>query len=98
MTTAPAAEPLVELPALAGPLDTLWDLTVDLGLQLPSDGWVLVGGQMVMLHGLMAGRFATRASQDVDVGRVRRPDRALRVRTALVRPAEPARRRRCRDR
>ena len=30
MTTAPAAEPLVELPALAGPLDTLWDPIVDL--------------------------------------------------------------------
>ena len=67
MTTAPAAEPLVELPALAGPLDTLWDLIVDLGSQLPPAGWVLVGGQMVMLHGLMAGRVATRASQDVDV-------------------------------
>jgi hypothetical protein len=67
VTTAPAAEPLVELPALAGPLDTLWDLIVDIGSQLPPDGWVLVGGQMVMLHGLMAGRVATRASQDVDV-------------------------------
>ncbi len=67
MTTAPAAEPLVELPALAGPLDTLWDLIIDLASQLPPDGWVLVGGQMVMLHGLVAGRVATRASQDVDV-------------------------------
>jgi hypothetical protein len=43
------------------------DLVVDLALQLPSDAWVLVGGQMVMLHGLAAGRVATRASQDVDV-------------------------------
>ncbi|MGY2078198.1 hypothetical protein [Blastococcus sp. SYSU DS0828] len=62
-----AAEARVQLPALAGPLDTLWDLILDLAEQLPPTGWVLVGGQMVMLHGLVAGRVATRASQDVDV-------------------------------
>jgi len=59
--------PLVVLPALAGPLDTLWELVLDLAGQLPPEGWVLVGGQMVMLHGQVAGRVATRASQDVDV-------------------------------
>ncbi|CCG04339.1 hypothetical protein [Blastococcus saxobsidens] len=67
MTGAGAAELRVELPALAGPLDTLWDLVLDLAGQLPPTGWVLVGGQMVILHGLLAGRVATRASQDVDV-------------------------------
>jgi hypothetical protein len=67
VTAAGSFEPRVELPALAGPLDTLWDLIVDLAGQLPPTGWVLVGGQMVMLHGLVAGRVATRASQDVDV-------------------------------
>ncbi|WP_346619235.1 hypothetical protein [Blastococcus montanus] len=66
MTDA-GAEAHVELPALAGPLDTLWDLVLDLAGQLPPAGWALVGGQMVMLHGLLAGRVATRASQDVDV-------------------------------
>ncbi|MGY1827034.1 hypothetical protein [Blastococcus sp. SYSU DS0541] len=67
MTGAGRPEPWVELPPLAGPLDTLWDLVLDLAEQLPPTGWVLVGGQMVMLHGLLAGRVATRASQDVDV-------------------------------
>jgi hypothetical protein len=67
VTEAGSPEPLVELPVLAGPLDTLWDLIVDLAEQLPPTGWVLVGGQMTMLHGLLAGRVATRASQDVDV-------------------------------
>lgn len=67
MTGGGPPEPRVELPALAGPLDTLWELVLDLADQLPPTGWVLVGGQMVMLHGLLAGRVATRASQDVDV-------------------------------
>ncbi|TYP90778.1 hypothetical protein [Blastococcus xanthinilyticus] len=67
MTAAGGAEPRVELPPLTGPLDTLWDLVLELAEQLPPTGWVLVGGQMVMLHGLLAGRVATRASQDVDV-------------------------------
>jgi predicted nucleotidyltransferase len=61
------AGPLVALPPLAGPLDTLWELILDLADELPASGWVLVGGQMVMLHGQLAGRVATRASQDVDV-------------------------------
>ena len=67
MTDPRAAEPRIELPPLAGPLDTLWDLVLDLAGQLPPRGWVLVGGQMVMLHGLPPGRVAMRASQDVDV-------------------------------
>jgi hypothetical protein len=67
VTSAGSSEPLAELPALAGRLNTLWDLIVDLAGQLPPTGWVLVGGQMVMLHGILAGRVATRASQDVDV-------------------------------
>ncbi|MGY1836186.1 hypothetical protein ACI79P_13840 [Blastococcus sp. SYSU DS0510] len=67
MTAAGPPVPRVELPPLAGPLDTLWELVLDLAEQLPPAGWALVGGQMVMLHGLIAGRAATRASQDVDV-------------------------------
>ena len=57
----------VVLPPLVGPLSRLWELILDLAERLPSDGWVLIGGQMVMLHGLMAHRPATRASRDVDV-------------------------------
>ena len=62
MTASGSIEPLVELPALTGPLDTLRELIVDLAGQLPPTGWVLVGGQMVMLHGLLAGRVPTRTS------------------------------------
>jgi hypothetical protein len=62
-----SAPALVVLPPLTGALDRLWDLVVDLAERLDPAGWVLVGGQMVMLHGMAAGRAATRASQDVDV-------------------------------
>lgn len=57
----------VELPPLTEPLNTIWDLILDLAEQLPPNTWALVGGQMVMLHGLLADRAVTRASQDVDV-------------------------------
>ena len=54
------------LPPLNAELDSLWDAILDLQ-DLTAEGWVLVGGQMVMLHGLLAGRVATRASQDIDL-------------------------------
>jgi hypothetical protein len=57
----------VVLPPLTGALDRLWDLVLDIAERLDPAGWVLVGGQMVMLHGITAGRTPTRASQDVDV-------------------------------
>ncbi|MGY1697722.1 hypothetical protein ACI780_22730 [Geodermatophilus sp. SYSU D00814] len=57
----------VVLPPLTGALDRLWDLVLDLAGRLDPSGWVLVGGQMVMLHGLAAARTPTRASQDVDL-------------------------------
>jgi len=57
----------VVLPPLAGELDVLWELILDLAEHLPEHNWVLVGGQMVMLHALAAGRAPTRASKDVDV-------------------------------
>lgn len=65
--TGPQAPPPVVLPPLAGALDKLWELILDVAGRLPPSGWVLVGGQMVMLHGLAAGRGETRASEDVDV-------------------------------
>lgn len=49
------------------PLDRLWELILDLAGSLPPSGWALVGGQMVMLHGLAAGRVEARVSEDVDV-------------------------------
>src|SRR5947209_17107316 len=59
--------PPVLLPPLSDGLDRLWDLILDIAEKLPAPGWALVGGQMVMLHGLIAGRTAMRASQDVDL-------------------------------
>jgi predicted nucleotidyltransferase len=68
VTVPPVDSPQpVILPPLAGPLDGLWELILDLAERLPPAGWVLVGGQMVMLHGRVADRVATRASEDVDV-------------------------------
>ena len=55
------------MPPLSDGLDRLWNLILDIAEKLPAPGWALVGGQMVMLHGLIAGRTATRASQDVDL-------------------------------
>ena len=46
----------VVLPPLTGALDRLWDLVLDIAARLDPAGWVLVGGQMVMLHGIAAGR------------------------------------------
>jgi len=65
--TGPAEPPTVDLPRLTGALDTLWNLVLDIADRVPPDRWALIGGQMVMLHGLAAGRAPTRASQDVDV-------------------------------
>ncbi len=65
--TARESGAAVTLPPLAGELDVLWELILDLAEQLPEHDWVLVGGQMVMLHALAAGRVSTRASKDVDV-------------------------------
>jgi len=55
------------LPPLNAELDGLWDVILDLAEDLTAQGWLLVGGQMVMLHGLAAGRVATRASHDIDL-------------------------------
>ncbi|MGH3468491.1 MAG: hypothetical protein ACRDQF_12270, partial [Thermocrispum sp.] len=55
------------LPPLSPELDGLWDAILDLAEDLSPRGWVLVGGQMVILHGLAARRVATRASNDIDL-------------------------------
>ncbi len=55
------------LPPLNPELDGLWDAILDLAEDLSPRGWVLVGGQMVILHGLAARRVATRASNDIDL-------------------------------
>jgi hypothetical protein len=65
--TGTPVHPTVELLPLTGALNTLWALVLDIAERIPPNRWVLIGGQMVMLHGLAAGRAPTRASQDVDV-------------------------------
>jgi hypothetical protein len=65
--TAGESGAAVVLPPLTGELDVLWELILDLAEHLPESDWVLVGGQMVMLHALAAGRAPTRVSKDVDV-------------------------------
>lgn len=65
--SVPREQLKADLPPLSGALDTLWDLVLDIADRVPADRWALIGGQMVMLHGLVAGRAPTRASQDVDI-------------------------------
>lgn len=57
--------PVVTLPALASPVDKLWHSLLDLG-ELPVR-WTLIGGQMVLLHGLEHGQVPPQISQDGDV-------------------------------
>jgi hypothetical protein len=66
---------VITLPPL-GPLDSdLWHALLDIAEQMPAD-WTLIGGQMVLLHGLEHGRTPPRLSQDLDLvidARVRPP-------------------------
>ncbi len=68
----------LELPPFAAPLDQLWDVLLDLGeLEIP---WSLIGGQMVLLHGLERGHVPPQISQDGDlIGDVRANPGALRA-------------------
>lgn len=57
----------VKLPALADGRDALlWPALLDLADLLPQP-WVVIGGQMVHLHGVVAGRVQPRVTQDIDV-------------------------------
>ncbi|MGQ0630280.1 MAG: hypothetical protein ACT4P1_04510 [Sporichthyaceae bacterium] len=69
--------PVIALPPLAPPVDQLWDVLLDLGdLEIP---WSLIGGQMVLLHGLEHGHLPPQISQDGDViGDIRASPNALR--------------------
>ena len=55
------------LPALTGQLDVLWRLVFDLASRLDPAGWQLIGGLMVLTHGLAAGRTLPRTTGDIDV-------------------------------
>lgn len=56
----------LESDLFTGPLVELWDVLFDLVEQV-SDAWSLIGGQMVLLHGLEHGRIPPAASADLDV-------------------------------
>ena len=74
------------MPPLTETLDGLWDVILDLAENLPPMSWELVGGQMVMAHGLAAGRTPTRASHDIDVlGNLITSSKALLTAVAAVR-------------
>lgn len=67
-------EPVV-LPVLVPAHRELWNLLCELADRHPDD-WVLVGGQMVLLHALQARRVPPRVSRDLDAiidARVRPP-------------------------
>jgi len=58
--------PLVQMPQLSRALTQVWHLLFDLSQAQP-DSWCLVGGLMVMLHGLEHGRLDLRPTADGDV-------------------------------
>lgn len=58
--------PLVQMPELSHALTQVWHLLFDLAGAQP-DSWCLVGGLMVMLHGLEHGRSDVRPTADGDV-------------------------------
>jgi hypothetical protein len=67
-------EPL-DLPRIGPHHDDLWTTLCDLG-DAHEEDWLVIGGQMVMLHALQAGREPGRVSQDLDTvidARVRPP-------------------------
>lgn len=57
---------MIELPDFAGHADALWNALLDLGAIVSSE-WVLVGGQMVLLHAIEHGAAWPRVSMDLDV-------------------------------
>jgi predicted nucleotidyltransferase len=68
--TDPSSPPrlgAVTLPPLTGPLNTLWDVILDVAAAVPPHRWALIGGQMVTLHALHAGHPPLRVSRDIDV-------------------------------
>ena len=78
------------MPPLTGALDGLWDVILDLADNLPPMSWELVGGQMVMAHGLAAGRTPTRASPGLRRRMWRRAARRTQPTQWLVERARPS--------
>jgi hypothetical protein len=57
---------VIVLPELAGKGADLWPALIDIAEAI-SDGWVLVGGQMVLLHAIENDAAWPRVSLDLDV-------------------------------
>lgn len=54
------------LPPLQGESDrVVWPAMFDLADRLP-EPWVMIGGQMIILHGLLAGRSIPRVTKDIE--------------------------------
>jgi predicted nucleotidyltransferase len=60
------AERAVVLDALFGS-DPIWSAVVDIAGAMRQDEWLLIGGQMVALHGFIAGAVPPRATTDIDI-------------------------------
>jgi hypothetical protein len=82
----------IAMPPLSPALTTLWHLLFELSIYMPGN-WCLIGGQMVLLHGLEQGRTDARPSVDGDVlVDVRAASAALRqvARFLVARSFEPS--------
>lgn len=61
-----SSEAVIELPPLFGGQHQSWIALIELAERLGKH-WLLVGGQMVFLHGIERGETTTRPTDDVDV-------------------------------
>jgi len=57
---------MIELPVLGAEDANIWTALLELSTRVPEQ-WTLIGGQMVLLHGLENGRQPPRVSQDLDL-------------------------------
>jgi hypothetical protein len=57
---------VIESDLMTEPLVDLWNVLLDLSEKV-QDAWSLIGGQMVLLHGLENSRTPPAASADLDV-------------------------------
>lgn len=64
--TGPVTVVTIESDLMTGPLVDLWNVLLDLSEKVPQ-AWSLIGGQMVLLHGLEQDRTPPAASADLDV-------------------------------
>lgn len=72
MTDQPASPPaltesVVNLGSHLAAEQKLWSALVRFARELSPWDWVLVGGQMVALHGYIAGTVPPRTSEDIDI-------------------------------